>query len=72
MRELLSTDGEMAALVTRQFGVVASRQLNLSANAIATRASSERLFRLHRSVYAVGHLGLGQEARWLAAVLGVW
>jgi very-short-patch-repair endonuclease len=69
MRELVSTDAAVARLATRQYGIVASRQLALSANAIATRTSSARLFRLHRGVYAVGHLGLGEEAKWLAAVL---
>jgi predicted transcriptional regulator of viral defense system len=69
MRELVTTDAEIAALATRQYGVVAARQLELSANAMASRTSSGRLFRVHRGVYAVGHLGLGQEARWLAAVL---
>jgi very-short-patch-repair endonuclease len=69
MRELLSTEHEIASLARRQYGVVSSRQLDLSANAIATRTASGRLFRIHRGVYAVGHLGLGQEARWLAAVL---
>ena len=59
----------MAALATRQFGVVARRQLELGADAIRRRTESGRLFRIHRGVYAVGHLGLGQEARWLAAVL---
>jgi len=37
MRELLSTEHEIPSLATRQYGVVASRQLDLSANAIATR-----------------------------------
>ena len=59
----------MAALATQQFGVVAARQLGLDADAIRRRTASGRLFRIHRGVYAVGHLGLGQEARWLAAVL---
>jgi very-short-patch-repair endonuclease len=74
MTELTTTDRELADLATKQYGIVAARQLGMSANAIATRASSGRLFRLHRGVYAVGHLGLGQEARWLAAVLacGDW
>jgi very-short-patch-repair endonuclease len=65
----VTTDAEIAALATRQYGVVAARQLELSVNAIATRTSSGRLFRVHRGVYAVGHLGLGQEGRWIAAVL---
>ena len=69
MKELATTDRKLADLATKQYGIVASRQLGMSANAISTRTSSGRLFRVHRGVYAVGHLGLGQEARWLAAVL---
>jgi very-short-patch-repair endonuclease len=69
MRELVSTDVEMAALASRQYGIVASRQLGLDAHAIRRRTGVGRLHRVHRAVYAVGHLGLGQEARWLAAVL---
>ena len=69
MRELVHTDVEMAALAGRQYGIVASRQLGFTANAVATRVATGRLHRVHRGVYAVGHLGLGQEARWLAAVL---
>src|SRR5829696_171476 len=69
MRELVHTDVEMAALAGRQYGIVASRQLGFTANAVGTRVATGRLHRVHRGVYAVGHLGLGQEARWLAAVL---
>ena len=59
----------MAALATRQYGMFASRQLGLDAHAIRRRAAAGRLHRVHRAVYAVGHLGLGREATWLAAVL---
>ena len=69
MRELVHTDVALAGLAGRQYGVVATRQLGFTANAVATRVASGRLHRVHRGVYAVGHLGLGQEARWLAAVL---
>ena len=69
MRELVSSDREMAVLATRQYGIVAGRQLGLDAHAIRRRTAAGRLHRVHRGVYAVGHLGLGQEARWLAAVL---
>jgi very-short-patch-repair endonuclease len=60
---------ELAALAGQQYGVVAARQLTLDRKAIARRTQAGRLFRLHRGVYAVGHLGLGHEAKWLAAVL---
>jgi very-short-patch-repair endonuclease len=69
MRELVNTDAKIAELASRQYGVVAARQLVLDAKSISRRASAARLFRIHRGVYAVGHLGLGREARWLAAVL---
>ncbi len=59
----------MAMLATRQYGIVASRQLDLDAHAVRRRTAAGRLHRVHRGVYAVGHLGLGREARWLAAVL---
>jgi very-short-patch-repair endonuclease len=69
MRGLVNTDIELAALAGRQYGVVARRQLGLGQDAIDHRCRAGRLHRVHRGVYAVGHLGLGQEARWLAAVL---
>jgi very-short-patch-repair endonuclease len=69
MRGLVNTDVELAALACRQYGVVARRQLGLGQDAIDHRCRAGRLHRVHRGVYAVGHLGLGQEARWLAAVL---
>ena len=60
----------LRSLASRQYGMVASRQLGFTANADRDRVTaSGRLHRVHRGVYAVGHLGLGQEARWLAAVL---
>ena len=69
MRGFVNTDVELAALAGRQYGVVARRQLGLGQDAIDHRCRAGRLHRVHRGVYAVGHLGLGQEARWLAAVL---
>ena len=38
-------------------------------SAISKRVRSGRLHRLHQGVYAVGHEGLSEEARWMAAVL---
>lgn len=38
---------------------------------VRERVRSERLLRLHRGVYAVGHARLRREGHWLAAVLAV-
>ena len=62
----------VARLAGRQHGVVSHRQLvaiGLGRNAIARRVRAGRLHRLHRGVYAVGHLPRTPEARWLAAVM---
>jgi len=51
---------------------VAQRQLvalGLSQRAIERRLESWRLRPVHREVFAVGHLRLSQQGRWLAAVL---
>ncbi len=66
-----SPDGVIAVLASRQYGVVARRQLldaGVSANAVDSRIGTV-LRRLHAGVYAVGHLGLTVEGRWLGAVL---
>ena len=65
-------DVRVARLADRQHGVVARRQLielGLSASAIDHRIGRERLHRLHRGVYAVGHRQISPEGRWMAAVL---
>lgn len=56
----------------RQHGVVSARQLGAlgySGDQISYAASAGRLMRLHRGVYAVGHLRLSWTGRCLAAVL---
>jgi very-short-patch-repair endonuclease len=61
--------GRMAA---RQYGVVTVGQLiaaGLTRQAIHARTRAGRIHRIHRGVYAVGHSALGNEGRWLAAVL---
>lgn len=62
----------IAAMASRQYGVVTLRQLEeagLSRSAVAKRAKRGRLHRVHRGVYAVGHQALGWRGRWMAAVL---
>jgi very-short-patch-repair endonuclease len=62
----------VAPLAARQHGVVSVKQLyslGLSDRQVRKRVSAGSLHRLHRGVYAVGHLPLTQEGRWLAAVL---
>ena len=62
----------MAALASRQWGVVAHYQLlalGFSADAITYRIASGRLHPVHRGVYAVGHRTLTRFGRWMAAVL---
>jgi very-short-patch-repair endonuclease len=65
-------DEAIAALATRQHGVVSRAQLldlGLGAGAIKHRVRLGRLRPLHRGVYAVGHRALRREAWWTAAVL---
>jgi very-short-patch-repair endonuclease len=62
----------IAAIATRQYGVVSRAQLlaaGIGPGAIATRVRRHRLHRLHRGVYAVGHTALVPLAREMAAVL---
>jgi very-short-patch-repair endonuclease len=65
-------DAAIARIAARQHGVVTSRQLliaGVSRSAISDRLSAGRLHRVHRGVYAVGHPNIGNEGRWMAAVL---
>ena len=65
-------DRRLAALATRQHGVVSGRQLRelgLRPGAISRRVSAGRLHPVFRGVYAVGHTAISLEGRWLAAVL---
>lgn len=62
----------IARLARAQHGVVSRGQLEaagVTAREIKTRLADERLMRLHRAVFAVGHDRLRDEGRWLAAVL---
>jgi hypothetical protein len=67
-----SPDRGIAELAQGQHGVVARgqlRALGLATGAINLRIANGRLHRLHRGVYAVGHLMLTDEGFWMAAVL---
>ena len=71
MRRELDSDRRLAALATRQHGIVSRTELGalgFSPSAVDRRMRSGRLHQLHRGVYAVGHLSLTPRARWLAAV----
>ncbi len=65
-------DRAVAERALQQHGVVAGRQLaelGLSASGTRNRVASGRLHRVHRGVFAVGHAGLTQNGRFMAAVL---
>jgi len=67
-----SPDEECARIAARQHGVIAYDQLlkaGLTQPAIQRRLRAGRLHRVYRGVYAVGHPGLSNEGRWMAAVL---
>jgi hypothetical protein len=73
MREKCAqADALLARLAAGQHGVVASRQLlkvGIDADAVWRRLKKGRLHPIHQGVYAVGHPGVSQEGRWMAAVL---
>ena len=65
-------DRAVADLARRQHGVVARAQLDalgLSRREIERRVARHWLHRVHRGVYAVGHLALTRNGRFMAAVL---
>jgi len=64
--------GPLADLATRQHGVVSIRQLaalGYSRSSVSKATTAGRLHRLHRGVYAVGHIDLSWHSHCLAAVL---
>src|SRR5919106_443341 len=68
----VNVDAHVAAIAARQHGVITLTQLieaGLTPSGVRRRLQSGRLHRIHRGVYAVGHPGLSNEGRWMAAVL---
>jgi very-short-patch-repair endonuclease len=68
------SDQRIARIAARQHGVVSIHQLRaagLSDDAVFERSRGGRLHRVHRGVYAVGHLAPSIERRWMAAVLAL-
>lgn len=65
-------DQRVAQIATSQWGVVSSSQLRLAGidkHGVLHRVRTGRLHRVHRGVYAVGHLALSREGRWTAAAV---
>jgi hypothetical protein len=65
-------DLAVAALAARQHGVVSATQLleiGLTHRMIARRVACGWLHRVHHGVYAVGHVNISREGRWMAATL---
>lgn len=69
-----SPDSLAARIAARQHGVASIQQLRrsgLSDDAVLRRSRCGWLHRIHRGVYAVGHSGVSQEGKWMAAVLAL-
>ncbi|MFL5894549.1 MAG: type IV toxin-antitoxin system AbiEi family antitoxin domain-containing protein [Thermoleophilaceae bacterium] len=65
-------DVQIAAIATRQHGVISRAQLlalGLSTQAIGRRIRAGRLHVVYRGVFAVGHKRLTRHGHWMAAVL---
>jgi very-short-patch-repair endonuclease len=71
-RAIADPDRVIAAIASRQHGVVSLHQLlaaGISQRMVEIRVQAGRLHRIHHGVYAVGHGALSNEGRWMAAVL---
>lgn len=72
MRQEGAIDRVVAEIARRQHGVIATRQLlaaGWSLSGISRRVRDGRLHRVHRGVYAVGHVAPSPAREWMAAVL---
>jgi predicted transcriptional regulator of viral defense system len=72
MREEMRSHAALADLAQRQHGVVTVhqlRELGFSLSAIGRAGGAGRIHRVHRGVYAVGHMALSSHGRCHAAVL---
>ncbi len=70
--QLASAAAAIAEIAEGQHGVITFEQLlgcGLSKSAIDRWVAAGRLHRVYRGVYTVGHTGLSNEGRWMAAVL---
>jgi very-short-patch-repair endonuclease len=70
--EFANRDRAIARIAGRQHGVLSTAQLEavgIQRPSISKRVAAGRLHRVFRGVYAVGHAGLSNEGRWMAAVL---
>ena len=70
--ELVTAWMEVARVAARQHGVISLEQLlavGLHERAVRRAAATGRLHRVHRGVYAVGHVPRVWPAAWMAGVL---
>jgi very-short-patch-repair endonuclease len=64
----------VARIAARQHGVISIGQLRrcgVSEDSVRARVTSGQMHRVHRGVYAWGHLALSLEGRYMAAVLAL-
>ncbi|MEJ7875228.1 MAG: type IV toxin-antitoxin system AbiEi family antitoxin domain-containing protein [Solirubrobacterales bacterium] len=69
---IVARERALAALATRQHGTAARRQLlrlGFSSQEIDSRIVAGRLIPIFRGVYAVGHVAVTRNGRWIAATL---
>src|SRR4051794_18023337 len=75
MRDKVARPEKRIAIIgDQQHGVLSLRQLEeagLSRSGVVRRVKAGRLHRIHRGVYAIGHPGISQHGRWMAAALAI-